>query len=58
MEPMRSSEDFGEFTKKTCGALIWLGAGENWPPLHDENFDYNDALIEETCELFRLLVEA
>lgn len=58
MDAMRSSEDFGEFTRKTKGALIWLGAGENWPPLHDENFDYNDALIEETCDLFRLLMEA
>ena len=58
MPPLRTSEDFGEYTAKAPGALIWLGAGENWPPLHDKSFDYNDALIEETSELFKLIATA
>lgn len=56
-DPIRSSEDFGYYTKKAPGALVWLGAGEDWPPIHSEEFDYNDALIEKTAELFWALIE-
>jgi len=51
-EPIRASEDFGYYLKKAPGALIWLGAGESWPHIHSEAFDYNDGLIEKTVELF------
>ncbi|MBR5315298.1 MAG: amidohydrolase [Firmicutes bacterium] len=51
-EAIRSSEDFGYYLKKAPGALIWLGAGENWPPIHSEEFDYNDGLIERTVDVF------
>ncbi len=51
-DPIRASEDFGYYLKKAPGALIWLGAGENWPHIHSEAFDYNDGLIEKTVELF------
>lgn len=56
--PIRSSEDFGYFTKKAPGALVWIGDGENWPPLHSEDFDFNDHLIEHIGELFRALTDA
>lgn len=56
-EPIRASEDFGYYLKKSPGAFIWLGAGENWPVIHSEAFDYNDGLIEKTVELFRALTE-
>lgn len=57
-DPIRSSEDFGYYTKKAPGALIWLGAGEEWPPIHSEDFDYNDDLIEKTADLFWALIDA
>lgn len=57
-EPIRTSEDFGYFLKKTKGALIWLGAGEDAAPLHSKDFDYNDGLIEKTSKLFWELLEA
>lgn len=50
--PIRSSEDFGYYLKKRPGVLIWLGAGESWPPIHSEAFDYNDGLIEKTVDVF------
>lgn len=50
--PIRSSEDFGWYTKKTKGAMIWLGAGETWPPIHSEAFDFNDKLIERINDIF------
>ena len=56
-DPIRASEDFGYYLKKAPGALIWLGAGENWPHIHSETFDYNDGLIEKTVDLFWELVK-
>lgn len=56
--PIRSSEDFGYFTKKAPGALVWIGDGEDWPPLHSEGFDFNDKLIEKITDLFWALAEA
>ena len=56
-DPIRASEDFGYYLKKAPGALIWIGAGENWPAIHSQEFDYNDGLIEKTVELFWGLVK-
>lgn len=56
-EPIRSSEDFGYYTKKAPGAMVWLGAGEEWPAIHSEEFDYNDKLIEPTLQLFWALID-
>lgn len=55
--PIRSSEDFGWYTKKTKGAMIWLGAGESWPPIHSEDFDFNDGLLEIINNIFRNILE-
>lgn len=57
-EPLRTSEDFGYFTKKIPGAMIWLGDGETVAPLHNEHFDYPDELIEKSAEIFWALTEA
>ncbi|MGF6376289.1 amidohydrolase [Clostridiales Family XIII bacterium PM5-7] len=54
--PIRSSEDFGYYLKKAPGALIWLGAGENLPSIHAEDFDYQDELIPVTLEIFNGLL--
>lgn len=56
-DPIRSSEDFGYFTKKAPGALIWVGSGFDCTPLHSEDFDYNDHLIEKSVEIFKALAE-
>lgn len=55
-EPIRTSEDFGYFLKKAKGALIWMGAGMECTPLHSEDFDYNDRLIEKSVDLFLSLM--
>lgn len=54
--PIRSSEDFGHYLKKAPGALVWIGAGENWPPIHSEDFDFNDKLIPRIVEFFQALI--
>ena len=55
--PIRSSEDFGWYTKKTKGAMMWIGAGENWPALHSSDFDFNDKLIEHFVNIFYAILK-
>jgi len=45
--PMRWSEDFGQFTRRFQGALCCLGSGESCPQLHNPDYDFPDALIEQ-----------
>lgn len=56
-EPIRTSEDFGYYLKETTGAQIWMGSGEDCPPLHTELFDYRDELIPISCDLFRAIID-
>lgn len=50
--PMRPSEDFGAFSRKTCTALFFLGAGRDQPALHDPAYDFPDSLIAPGVTLF------
>jgi amidohydrolase len=50
--PFRWSEDFGLFTQQYCGAMFALGAGEDTPNLHDENYDFPDELIQKGSHYF------
>ena len=54
--PIRSSEDFGYYTKNTKGAMVWIGAGENHPALHSEDFDFNDRLIPHIVHFFEGMI--
>ena len=54
--PMRWSEDFGHYLKKVPGAFFGIGAGENHPPLHTENYEYPDELLACTMEAFAVLM--
>lgn len=57
-DPIRSSEDFGYYTKNTKGAMIWMGAGENSPALHSNDYDFNDKLIERFNALFDAILRS
>lgn len=50
--PFDWGEDFGLFTQKYKGAMFGLGSGKNTPPLHDEQYDFPDELIEKGSSLF------
>lgn len=54
--PIRSSEDFGYYTQETKGAMVWIGAGENYAALHSENFDFNDDLIAPVVDFFEGMI--
>ncbi|MFV0408578.1 MAG: amidohydrolase [Paracoccus sp. (in: a-proteobacteria)] len=49
--PMRPSEDFGRFGAVARTAMIFIGAGEDHPPLHAENYDFPDTLIAPSVRL-------
>jgi len=56
-EPFRWSEDFGQFSSKTPGAMFALGAGEKNAPLHSPDYDFPEALIEPGLKVFWNIVD-
>jgi hippurate hydrolase len=42
-EPMTASEDFARFLEHVPGCFVFTGNGEASAPLHNPNFDFNDA---------------
>lgn len=51
--PMRASEDFGRFgAPPTRSAMVFLGAGETHPALHNPDYDFPDALIPQGLRLW------
>jgi amidohydrolase len=40
------AEDFAFYLQRVPGALLRLGLGEEWPPLHSAGFDFNDQALE------------
>ena len=55
-EPFRWSEDFGHFTALYPGALFGIGAGKNHPGLHNNDYDFNDNIIETGLNIFMNLI--
>ena len=50
--PMRSSEDFGRFGHGAKSAMLFLGAGERHPQLHNPDYDFPDDLIPIGARIF------
>lgn len=52
-EPAATSEDFSFMLQQRPGAYIWLGqgTGENSPPLHNPQYDFNDNVMETGIRL-------
>jgi amidohydrolase len=50
--PMRASEDFGAFGKRAKSAMLFLGAGERHPQLHNPDYDFPDDLIPIGARIF------
>ncbi len=54
--PMRASEDFGVFGLKSKAAMLCLGPGEDYPALHNPDYDFDDNLIPIGCSIFERIV--
>ena len=50
--PMRASEDFGLFGRGASSAMMYLGAGETHPALHNPDYDFPDDLIPIGARIF------
>lgn len=50
--PMRASEDFGLFGSVMPSAMVFLGAGEEAPALHNPDYDFPDDLISIGASIF------
>ncbi|RUV73765.1 MAG: amidohydrolase [Mesorhizobium sp.] len=50
--PMRASEDFGMFGHGASSAMLFLGAGERHPALHNPDYDFPDDLIPIGSKIF------
>lgn len=55
-EPMRWSEDCGWLLKAVPGVYFGIGAGENTPGLHTDDYCFDDALIAPALRAFEALV--
>ena len=56
-QPMRWSEDFGYFTKRTKGAFFGVGAGLKYSQLHTAEYDFPDELIKTGLLIFSKLAQ-
>ncbi len=50
--PFRASEDFGRFSALCPSAMLFLGAGQDHPALHNPDYDFPDDLIPQGAALF------
>jgi amidohydrolase len=50
--PMRASEDFGRFRTVSSSAMFFLGAGRDYPNLHNPDYDFPDTLIGIGARIF------
>lgn len=51
-ELWRASEDFGHYLKACPGAMFYIGNGENYPPLHTLEYDFNDKILGTAVTMF------
>ena len=56
VDPIRSSEDFGYYTKLTAGAFFLIGNGKDYPAVHTREYDFRDELIPVASDIFRELL--
>jgi amidohydrolase len=54
----RWGEDFGLFTQQIPGAMFGLGAGNTCPPLHSDDYQFPDELIETGSKMFYQIAES
>ena len=51
-KPYRASEDFGHYLKLASGAMVYIGNGQDWPPLHTSAYDFLDSNLEVAVDLW------
>ncbi|MEX2380073.1 MAG: M20/M25/M40 family metallo-hydrolase, partial [Vicingaceae bacterium] len=52
------SEDFGQFSQIFPSCFVGLGAGVKQAQLHNENYDFPDAILEDGIQYFKSIINA
>lgn len=55
LPPSMAGEDFSFMLEKCPGAYLWLGIGEDHPPLHSSRYDFNDRVIADGARVLASL---
>ena len=55
-QPFRWSEDFGRYAEICPIAFFGLGSGLNQPPLHDQHYNFPDAVIPYGVQIFMNII--
>lgn len=55
--PFKWGEDFGLFTQLFEGALFGIGGGIDLPPLHHQDYDFPDEIIETGIKMFATICD-
>ena len=55
-EAIRSSEDYGHYTKDVKGAMFHVGNGIDYPAIHTSEYDFNENLIKPVVDMYLGLV--
>jgi metal-dependent amidase/aminoacylase/carboxypeptidase family protein len=53
---LRGGEDFGLFTERFPCCMVLLGAGVDFHPIHNPNYDFPDELIDTGVALYERIV--
>ncbi|MES2936832.1 MAG: M20 aminoacylase family protein [Pseudomonadota bacterium] len=56
--PSMAGEDFSFLLERCPGAYLWLGIGEDHPPLHSSAYDFEDGVIADGARLMASLALA
>lgn len=56
-EPITASEDFSHYLNHVPGCFAFIGNGEDSPPLHSPNYDFNDAALIGGSRFFTEVVQ-
>lgn len=55
-DPTMTAEDFSQYQRLVPGLFFWLGLGDV-PPLHSDNFDFDEAILSKGADFFEELAE-
>lgn len=56
-EPFKWSEDFGHYKSITQSVFFGLGAGVDCPMLHNETYDFPDAILKDGIQMFTGIIQ-
>lgn len=57
-DAIRGSEDFGWYGEYAPSLFFFIGAGEDYPSIHTEAYEFQDELIETGVDVFNLIARA